>query len=183
MNNSNESDKLSFVFFGPPGVGKSTVGRIVSSEFGFDFYEGDEEMTPEERKLVATGQWGDNERRALLHRTAREMNRLFGVSETGLITSLAMTKEWMRELLSQESEAFLHFVLVMAMISQEEMEEKVAERHAQGHPITVDAFRRYTSAFDQPKEGQLTILNPHNSAQTDQLIEQMAGILKKLRAG
>jgi gluconokinase len=35
------------VLFGPPGVGKSFVGRILAQQYGFHLYDADEDLTPD----------------------------------------------------------------------------------------------------------------------------------------
>ncbi|MEK7166070.1 MAG: AAA family ATPase [Patescibacteria group bacterium] len=35
-----------FILFGPPGAGKTFVGKIFQESFGFHFYDGDEDLTP-----------------------------------------------------------------------------------------------------------------------------------------
>lgn len=175
------NEKLNLLFFGPPGVGKSTIGEQFSRRFDLNFYEGDQEMTAEERQLVSTGGWDDAHREALLERTAQRINQLHDQSETGLVTSIAMTKQWMREFLTEKTDTFLQFVLVISMLNQLEMEELVEKRHQEGHPITVDAFRRYTQAFDQPTMPHHVIMNPHNADKQEDLFAQMDQLFKSLR--
>lgn len=176
-----EVKKPSVVLFGPPGVGKSTVGQVFHDEFGFNFYDGDDEMTPQERALISKGLWGDDNRKLLLIRTAARMNQLHQDAKKGLVTSLALTKQWMREFLTVRTDEFLQFVLVVTLLQQEEMEKKVKVRHAQGHPITVEAFRTFTQAFESPAMAHLTIENPHEHSKKDELITQVANILTLLK--
>jgi gluconate kinase len=176
-----KNEKLNLLFFGPPGVGKSTVGEQFSRRFNFDFYEGDQEMTDEEKKLVSTGGWDDAHREALLERTAQKINLLHDQSETGLVTSIAMTKQWMREFLSERTDTFLQFVLVISILSQLEMEALVEKRHQAGHPITVEAFKKYTAAFDQPTMPHHVIQNPHDPNKQEELFAQMDALFKSLR--
>jgi len=178
---SQKKEKPSLLFFGPPGVGKSTVAKIVGDEYGFAFYEGDDEMTGEERKLVSNGQWGDANRRFLLSRMGTRIDQLYDGSNLGLVTAAAMTKEWMREFLQEQTIVFLQLVLVVSLVSQSEMEKKVADRHAAGHPITVEAFRRFTQQFEPPKIQHFKISNPQDPARQWELIEQMDKILKQLK--
>lgn len=40
------------IVFGLPGTGKTYIGKIIKKEFGFFFYDGDTDLTPEMKKAL-----------------------------------------------------------------------------------------------------------------------------------
>lgn len=175
-------EKFCILLYGPPGVGKSTVGKVMGEEFGLTFFDGDDEMNEEERKKVSSGEWSDNDRRKLLVRKAKKINNLYEESNVGIVTAAAMTKRWMREFLSNHVDPFLQFVLVMTLLKQAEMERLVQNRHQQGHPISLEAFCNFTDQFDPPNEAIVQLNNPHDLEKKQELIEEIAKVLKQLRS-
>ena len=164
---------MKVILFGPPGVGKSHVGQLLAQECGLTFYDGDTDYTPEEKQLLANGQWNDKHRRAFLTRIAQKINRLDFENETGVAVPIAMTRQWMRDLL-QELCGPLNWVLVKTPLSLDQLEEKVASRqNKEGHLINIEAFRRFTSQFETPTMPHLSLENPHDSTQTEPLKENI----------
>ena len=178
-----EEGKFCILLYGPPGVGKSTVGEVMGEEFGLTFFDGDDEMNASEREKVSSGDWGDNDRRALLLRRAKRINQLYRESKVGVVTASAMTKKWMREFLSDHTDPFLQFVLVSTLIKQAEMDQLIQDRHKQGHPISLEAFHKFTGQFEPPEEPIVQLDNPHDPAKKEELIKEIARVLKQLSHG
>lgn len=172
--------KLNIILFGPPAVGKSTVGAVFRDEFGFNFYDGDDEMTPEERAKVSRAQWDDTDRRQLLIRMGETIRRLHHESAVGLVTSVALTRQWMRDFLNEQAGGFLRFVLVTTTLQLPQLEALVAKRHAAGHSISVDSFHKFTSAFETPAMPYLILKNPQDKSKQAELIAEVRRVISEL---
>lgn len=177
-----ESVKPNILLFGPPGVGKSTVGMVFHDEFGMNFYDADNEMNSREKRKVSLGNWNDTDRKKLLVRIAKRINQMYRNSENGLVTSAALTKDWMRVFLDKKTSGFLQFVLVTTLISRLDLEEKVRLRHIEGHPISLEAFKKFSNQFEYPtSQNVIELKNPHSVGELNLLIEEIDRVLKIIK--
>jgi gluconate kinase len=157
------------ILFGPPGSGKTTIGKLMAEKFGFCFYDGDDEMTPEEKIRVSNGSWNDEDRHILLARLGHHLSELNQDNEK-LVCSVALTRHWMRDFLEKHLSVQPQFVLIKSGLKPNEVETLVTSRREnEGHPITLESFRRFTAAFEQPPTNWCQeLINPQKLE--DQLI-------------
>ena len=111
------------ILFGPPGVGKSTIGKLMADKFDFIFFDGDEVMTNDDRVALSSGQWDDGRRQGVLRRIAERFNALNSEGVQNVVTSVALTMSWMRDELVRQISYGAVFVLVRSELSDEKIEE------------------------------------------------------------
>jgi len=150
------------ILFGPPGVGKSTIGKLMADKFDFIFFDGDEVMTNDDRVALSSGQWDDGRRQGVLRRIAERFNALNSEGVQNVVTSVALTMSWMRDELVRQISYGAVFVLVRSELSDEKIVELVSTRSKEGHPINVENFRKFTAAFEAPSMKHKVLINPGN---------------------
>ena len=181
VNMKQTNNKTNIILFGPPGVGKSTVGLVFRDKFGFTFYDGDDGMTPAEREKVSQGNWTDADREVLLTRLGETINRLSNDSKIGVVTSVALTRQWMRDFLNNKCGESLHFVLVSTKLTNTELEQLIAtRREKEGHAITIESFRKFTAAFETPIMTYLRLENPHDRSKDEELVQNVRHVIDSL---
>lgn len=170
---------MKLILFGPPGVGKTTIGHIVQNKFGIPFFDADTDKTDEEKRLLATSQWTDANRRAVINRIARRFTELD--TGRGIAIATPLTKQWMRDHLIDQVSEPLHFVLITSQLKPAKIANLVNSRNKEGHPITVEQLHRFTREFEAPTMPHFAIENPQTRINHPELISQIGEILKQIR--
>lgn len=154
--------------FGLPAAGKNYVGEVLADEFGYTFYDGDLDLTPEMRDAVREGRpfteaMRDRFYTALVGRIAE----LHGV-HPNLAFCQATFKERHRALI-----AAAHPDIVYVLVEADEA-VRVA-RLAQGvTPVTVEYARLIADFFEPPRHPHFIIVNNAGHAE---VLEQLAALL------
>lgn len=154
--------------FGLPAAGKNYVGRVLAESFGYTFYDGDMDLTPEMRDAVReerpfTDAMRDRFYAALVARIAS-----LRAEHPNLAFCQATFKERHRSLIT---EAFPDVVFVLV----EADEAARMARLAQGNnPVTVDYARRIAAFFESPQHPHFIITN--NDGRPD-VERQLAALL------
>lgn len=155
-------------FFGLPAAGKNYVGHVTAEEFGYAFYDGDIDLTPEMRDAVReerpfTEAMRDRFYALLVGRIAE-----LRAAHSRLAFCQATFKEHHRELIRSEFPDVV-FVLVEATPAVR------ASRLARGgNPVTVDYARRIDALFEPPSHPHFIITN--NDGRED-VVRQLAALL------
>lgn len=171
---------MKLILFGPPGVGKTTIGQIIQDKFGIPFFDADTDKTEEEKRLLASGQWTDENRKAVIDRIAHRLTEVDRGREIVIATPL--TKQWMRDRLITQVQERIHFILITSRLNQERIASLVnSRRQKEGHPINLDQLKRFTEEFEPPTMPHLTIENPQTRINHSELISQIGEILKQIR--
>jgi len=154
--------------FGLPAAGKNYVGEVLAEEFGYTFYDGDLDLTPEMREAMREGRPFTEGMRdrfyALLIGRIAELRP----AHPDLAFCQATFKERHRDLIA-EAQPDIVFVLV-------EADEAVrVMRLARGdNPVTVEYAQRIAGFFEPPRHPHFIITNNRGRAE---VVRQLAALL------
>ncbi|MCL4802981.1 MAG: hypothetical protein KJ046_01625 [Anaerolineae bacterium] len=154
--------------FGLPAAGKNYVGRVLAEEFGYTFYDGDLDLTPEMRDAVReerpfTAGMRDRYYAILIDRIA-ELRAGF----PDLAFGQATFKEHHRQLVQS---AFPDVVFVLVEASAVVRAERLSRG---GNPVTVEYARRIDGLFERPRHPHFIITNNDGR---EEIVRQLAGLL------
>lgn len=154
--------------FGLPAAGKNYVGRVLAEEFGYTFYDGDLDLTPEMRDAVReerpfTAGMRDRYYAILIDRIAE----LRAVSPD-LAFGQATFKEHHRQLVQS---AFPDVVFVLVEASAVVRAERLSRG---GNPVTVEYAQRIDGLFERPRHPHFIITNNDGR---EEIVRQLAGLL------
>lgn len=157
--------------FGLPAAGKNYVGQVLAEEFGFTFYDGDRDLTPEMRAAVReerpfTDAMRDRYYTALVARLA-DLRR----EHPALAFCQATFKERHRRLIA---DAFPDVVFVLVIADEA---TRLARLVGGNNPVTVEYARRIASFFEPPAHPHYVIVNERGR---QEIVWQLAGLLALL---
>lgn len=155
-------------FFGLPAAGKNYAGRVMAESFGYTFYDGDLDLTPEMRDAVReerpfTEAMRDRFYALLVGRIAD-----LRAKHPRLAFCQATFKEHHRELIWR---AFPDVVFVLVEATAEARAGRLARG---GNPVTVDYAQRIDALFEPPRHPHFVITN--NDGRED-VVRQLAALL------
>ncbi len=154
--------------FGLPAAGKNYVGRVLAEEFGYTFYDGDLDLTPEMRDAVReerpfTAGMRDRYYAILIDRIAE-----LRAGSPDLAFGQATFKEHHRQLVQS---AFPDVVFVLVEASAVVRAERLSRG---GNPVTVEYARRIDGLFERPRHPHFIITNNDGR---EEIVRQLAGLL------
>jgi len=154
--------------FGLPAAGKNYVGHVLAEAFGFTFYDGDDDLTPEMRDAVRTEQpftdaMRDRYYGLLTDRLAELTDRC-----PNLAFCQATFKERHRQ---QIAAAFPDVVFVLVEADEAVRMARLAQG---GNPVTVEYARRIAAFFEPPRHPHFVIRNDGDRAD---VVRQLGALL------
>lgn len=157
--------------FGLPAAGKNYVGEVLAEAFGYTFYDGDRDLTPEMRDAVRDGRPFSDAMRDRFYTTLIERIAELRRRHADLAFCQATFKERHRRLIA---DAFPDVVFVLV-----EADEAVrAARLARGgNPVTVEYARRIAAFFEPPAHAHFVIENNGGRAE---VVRQLTSLLADL---
>lgn len=154
--------------FGLPAAGKNYVGEVLAEAFGFTFYDGDLDLTPEMRAAVReerpfTDAMRDRFYAALVARMA-DLRR----QHPALAFCQATFKERHRRLIA---DAFPDVVFVLVVADEATRLARLADGN---NPVTVEYARRIAAFFERPAHPHYVIVNEGGR---EEVVWQLAALL------
>lgn len=135
------------VLFGLPGCGKTTLGKQLEKDYGYAFYDTDDDLTPEcivacEQNLPFTSKM----RRDWHSTINNRIDKLIGDNPHIAVASPFSRDKYRVEFLHQ----FPSFTFVLIQISEALRIERVIKRQQAipGHPLTLDYAIDCVQAFE-----------------------------------
>ncbi len=164
-----------FVLFGPPGVGKTYIGQLLTRTFNIPFFDADTLIDSEEMKLLQEGAYDQSTRDAFLERLADKVSILVQNPKQHLILAEAFTKEKNRIEFRRRFKGQVSYIMVST--SRDIAVKRARERlkHSM-HVINDVALDLIWNEFDIPHFMHLQITNDGMSDQ--QIIEEFTGLVQ-----
>jgi gluconate kinase len=157
--------------FGLPAAGKNYVGQALAEEFGYTFYDGDRDLTPEMRAAVREERSFTEAMRDRFYTALVERIAALRRERANLAFGQATFKERHRRLIA---EAFPDVVFVLVEADED---VRLARLARGGNPVTVAYARRITAFFEPPQHPHYVIRN--NGDRRD-VVRQLARLLAAL---
>ncbi len=157
--------------FGLPAAGKNYVGRILAEEFGYTFYDGDLDLTPEMRDAVRAERPFTDAMRDRFYAALVERIAVLRAEHSALAFCQATFKERHRR---QIAAAFPDMVFVLVAADEATRLARLADGH---NPVTV-AYARQIAAFFEPPEHPYHVIV--NEGGREEVVWQLADLLALL---
>lgn len=157
--------------FGLPAAGKNYVGRVLAEAFGYTFYDGDLDLTPEMRDAVREEQPFTDAMRDRYYAVLVERIADLRAEHPALAFCQATFKERHRALVA---EAFPDVVFVLVAAAED---VRLARLARGGNPVTVDYARQIAAYFEPPRHAHFVIRNEGGRAE---VVAQLARLLADL---
>ena len=159
--------------FGLPAAGKNYVGQVLAEDFGFTFYDGDRELTPEMRDAVREERPFTDAMRDRFYAQLVDHIATLRLAHSDLAVAQATFKERHRALVAR---AFPDVVFVLV----EAGEAVRLARLAQGNPVTVAYARQIAAFFEPPGHAHFVMRNEGRRAE---VVAQVRRLLIDLEGG
>jgi gluconate kinase len=164
-----------YILFGPPGVGKSYIGKLVSEQLGIFFFDGDELIDSKEKKLLQTGNYDQVDRDRFVNRLRIKVDEIFKLKIKDAIVAEAFTKEKNRMEFILRYDGNIKFILVAA--PNYLAKERVFDLYPrENHAINERGFQQIWNEFDLPMMSHEVITNINNT--DEELIQRFKQVVK-----
>jgi len=154
--------------FGLPAAGKNYVGRVLAETFGYTFYDGDLDLTPEMRDAVREERPFTDEMRDRFYAALATRIAELRAEHADLAFCQATFKERHRALIA---DAFPEVVFVLVEADEPVRMARLAEGN---NPVTVEYARRIAGFFEPPRHPHFIITNNNDRRDVER---QLAALL------
>lgn len=157
--------------FGLPAAGKNYVGQVLADEFGYTFYDGDLDLTPEMRDAVREGRPFTEAMRDRFYTLLIDRITELRPAHPDLAFCQATFKEHHRERI-----AAAHPDVIFVLVEADEA-VRVARLSRGNNPVTVEYARLIAAFFEPPRHPHFVITN---NEERDDVVRQLAALLDRL---
>lgn len=154
--------------FGLPAAGKNFAGRVMAEEFGYTFYDGDNDLTQEMRDAVRDERPFTDPMRDRFYTLLADRIAVLRAHTPRLAFCQATFKEQHRELMLARFPDVV-FVLVEAAPAT-----RMSRLARGGNPVTVDYAQRINYLFESPTHPHFVITNDNGR---EDIVRQLAALL------
>jgi gluconate kinase len=155
--------------FGLPAAGKNFAGRVLAEEFGYTFYDGDLDLTPEMVDAVREGRPFTEGMRDRFYNLLVSRIAELRAEHPLLAFCQATFKEYHRALIER---AFPDIVFLLVEADPAVRMSRLARG---GNPVTVEYAQRIDGLFERPRHPHFVITN--NDGRQD-VARQLAALLE-----
>ncbi|MFH1244849.1 MAG: AAA family ATPase [bacterium] len=171
-----------YVLFGPPGVGKTYIGQLLSRSFDLPFFDADTLIDSEERQLLQSGEYDQSARDRFVSKLINHVETL--IVDHGrvqdLVVAEAFTKEKNRIEFMKKFPNNVCYIMINTPV--EVAKSRAKKRLDSGHHVINNvALELIWKEFEQPR---LLYMSLNNYEVVDrELVIQFRNLLKLLRKG
>ncbi len=171
-----------YVLFGPPGVGKTYIGQLLSRSFDLPFFDADTLIDAEEKQLLQNGTYDQKARDRFVSKLIHHVKLL--VENHGnvqdLVIAEAFTKEKNRIEFMNEFKDNTCYIMIDTPI--EVAKNRAIKRlSSRTHVINNQALELIWTEFERPKLIYVTLNNYHVT--DNELLNQFDNLIKLVRRG
>lgn len=131
------------IIFGLPGVGKTYIGNVLKNEFGFYFFDGDDDLTDEMKKALKEKKlFNDSMRDVFFQRLINKVLKLYKTKKRLVIAQTFIKEKYRNQLLKVLPSA--KFILVQ---TKTELREK---RLLQRNDLDLSYVKNMVKLFEKP---------------------------------
>lgn len=171
-----------YVLFGPPGVGKTYIGQLLSRTFDLPFFDADTLIDSEEMQLLQSGTYNQHARDNFVEKLINHVQSIVDYREgvQDLLVAEAFTKEKNRVEFMQNFPRKVCYIMVKAPL--EVAKNRAKKRFGEiKHVINETALKLIWSEFEPPK---LSYMSLNNYQVVDSsLVAEFGNLVKLLRRG
>ena len=159
------------ILFGLPASGKNYIGEIFKKDFGFFFYDADDDLTPQMKELFAQEKIIPDE--ILTEYVNHFIQRIKKLRKTNkkLVVSQCLSKDRNRKLILQ------HFPDAKFILVKARANIRSARSTSRAHIVNENLAKKVTKIFERPKIQHYTI---NNNKRRDQIKIQIKKFLKSI---
>ena len=134
------------VLMGVTGSGKSTVGKLLASQLGWKFFEGDDFHSPKNIEKLRRGEpLNDAERRPWLEAIREVIRTAIDHGENAVIACSALKQSYRKLLQTREQVSFVYLKASMALV-QDRLKNRV------GHFMNPDLVQSQFDTLEEPEQ-------------------------------
>lgn len=160
------------IVFGLPGTGKTYISKIIEKEFGFFFYDGDTDLTPEMKESIAKQITFTNDMRNIFFNKLLQRVKQLQKKHINIVLAQTFIKEKFRALfLKQFPDA--RFILVQT--NTKLRETRLA--HRTNYPLDIEYARTMCINFEKPRITH-SVVDNNNDGETETITKLKTIILK-----
>lgn len=164
MDRSSQKITMILVLFGLPATGKSYIGKLLEDEFGFFFYDGDEDLTPQMKKAIKEKRiFTDDMRDVFFQNLITSVKRL-KKTQTKLVVAQAFIKEKYRK------QFVKHFPQTRFILIQTKNKVRT-NRLTQRNDLDLEYVEKMNKLFEKPAIKHFVIEN--NTDGQKELVQQL----------
>lgn len=173
-----------YVLFGPPGVGKTYIGQLISRSFDIPFFDADTLYDAEEMRLLQEGNYDQTARDKFVEKLMHHVESL--VENNGyaqdLVVAEAFTKEKNRmEFIDKFMDQVCYIMVETPMVVAK---DRAIHRFAISkgkHIINTKALEQIWKEFEEPKFFHMKLNNYQVS--DDDLIDDFESLIQLTKRG
>ena len=134
------------VLMGVTGSGKSTVGKLLASQLGWKFFEGDDFHSPKNIEKLRRGEpLNDADRKPWLEAIREVIRTAIDHGENAVIACSALKQSYRKLLQTREQVSFVYLKASMALV-QDRLKNRV------GHFMNPDLVQSQFDTLEEPEQ-------------------------------
>lgn len=151
----------SIILFGLPGTGKTYVGKIFEKYFGYYFYEGDNDLTPEMKMAIKTKTVFTDKMRDEYFKILISKIQSLKLKYLNLVVAQTFIKEKYRINLKKK---IPEVKLILIQTKKDIREKRLIKRTY--YPLDLEYARKMEGNFDEPMINHLIVINDEDGEES-----------------